>query len=205
MNRLVAKRVELLESNFSKLDKPTQELANHFLEQKSAILEFFSSIKTKSLKSLRTRIHGDYHLGQVLYNGSDFIILDFEGEPESSVRERKIKHSPLKDVAGMLRSFHYAVSAKVFFNTSRITSENKLLADGEEWLKKISEAYLSAYFKKMDNSELLETNNEEKQFLLKLHLLEKAIYELGYELNSRPDWVKIPLKGIESVLKEIIA
>lgn len=202
---LLKRRILLAKQNYAVLDEKGKVLADYFLRQGELIRETFSQIKTQPLQSLRTRIHGDYHLGQVLYNGSDYIILDFEGEPESSISDRKIKHSPMKDVAGMLRSFHYAVSAKLYFSP-----ETKDLADevienaAQYWYKAISETYLTHYLVTLEQSNLLSSDKSEQAFLLKIHLLEKAIYELGYEFNGRPTWVKIPLKGIEQVLMEII-
>lgn len=201
---LLKRRAQLAKENDDALDEKGKILAEYFLNHTDAIRTLFSRIKTQPIQSLRTRIHGDYHLGQVLYNGSDYIILDFEGEPESSISNRKIKHAPLKDVAGMLRSFHYAVSAKLYFS-----SETQHMADdvienaAQHWYKIISETYLQQYFETMQTGNLISNDKTEQAFLLQIHLLEKAIYELGYEFNGRPTWVKIPLKGIEQVLNEI--
>lgn len=201
---LLKRRLQLAKENYQALDEKGKALADYFQQQAGKTRDFFAQIKTQDVQSLRTRIHGDYHLGQVLYNGSDYIILDFEGEPESSISNRKIKHSPLKDVAGMLRSFHYAVSAKLYFSPeTKDISDEVIDHAAQNWYKVVSETYLQHYFEVMEGSSLISSDKSERAFLLQTHLLEKAIYELGYEFNGRPTWVKIPLKGIEQVLMEI--
>ncbi len=156
------------------------------------------------MKSSRIRIHGDYHLGQVLFTGADYLIIDFEGEPESSITDRKVKHSPLKDVAGMIRSFHYAVCAKLYFSVeTKNIDPLRLQKAADRWYRLITDAYLDAYMQAMGNITAIFGSRTELNFLLQLHLLEKSVYELGYELNGRPDWIRIPLKGIQQVLFEI--
>jgi len=201
---LLKRRIRMAKDCYSQLDETGKDLAKFFLHHQSEIKNFFSQIKSKSLLSLRTRIHGDYHLGQVMYDGADYMILDFEGEPESSIKDRKIKHSPLKDVAGMLRSFHYAVSAKLYFSneTNELPAE-KIESAVSNWNKEVSQAYMNSYWQSMQGATVFQAEESELQFLLHFHLLEKAVYELGYELNSRPTWVKIPLRGIEQVVRSI--
>jgi maltose alpha-D-glucosyltransferase/alpha-amylase len=131
---LLEQRYDLLTDNYLSLDEQSQVLAWKFMEAKDLILDFVDQILTRPIESFRTRIHGDYHLGQVLVCEEDLFIIDFEGEPESSISSRKVKHSPLKDVAGMIRSYHYAVSAKLFnspkpWNWMRKYS-NELQTDG---------------------------------------------------------------------------
>ncbi len=201
---LLDKRYNLLIDNYLKLDEPSQKLAWTFMEAREMIEEFVGEILTRPLDSLRIRIHGDYHLGQVLATGDDYIIIDFEGEPESSITDRKIKHSPLKDVAGMIRSYHYAVCAKLFTaeETKNISAE-KLGFVSDRWYKLIKDTFLERYFETFGYPHPLFKNNNEINFLMLLYLLEKAVYELGYEISYRPDWVRIPLKGIVDVVKEI--
>jgi maltokinase len=201
---LLERRYALLTDNYLKLDEQAQALAWVFMESKDLIIEFFDQILARQLDSLRTRIHGDYHLGQVLVTGEDLTIIDFEGEPESSISSRKIKHSPLKDVAGMIRSYHYAVSAKLF-NAPETNSldANTLQRAADRWYKLIKDTYLEEYFNVFGSPHPLFKNNNEINYLLLFHLLEKAIYELGYEVNYRPTWVKIPLRGIVEVIREI--
>jgi trehalose synthase-fused probable maltokinase len=201
---LLNRRYNLLIDNYLKLDKPSQKLAWEFMEAKEMLDDFIAKILTRPLDSLRIRIHGDYHLGQVLATASDYIIIDFEGEPESSIAERKIKHSPLKDVAGMIRSYHYAVCAKLYNSeeTKNVPTE-KLLQVSDRWYRLIRDTFLETYYDTFGYPHPLFKDNTEVNFLMLLYLLEKAVYELGYEISYRPDWVKIPLKGIVDVIREI--
>jgi trehalose synthase-fused probable maltokinase len=156
------------------------------------------------LTSMRTRIHGDYHLGQVLYTGSDFVIIDFEGEPARPIEERRVKRSPLQDVAGMLRSFHYAAYAPLLGlapgEVSPGEKSQALEVWADRWWEWMSARFLRAYLETSGSSSFVPRSREELSALLELHLLEKAIYELSYELNNRPTWVSIPLRGIATLL-----
>ena len=202
--KLLNKRITLLKENYTRLDKNAKQLADDFINSEAIIQRFFEKIKGNDLKSSRIRIHGDYHLGQVLFTGTDYLVIDFEGEPESSIADRKIKHSPLKDVAGMIRSFHYAVCAKLYFSSeTKGVDPLKLQKAADRWYKLITDAYVDAYMHTMGDITAIFGSRTELNFLLQLHLLEKAVYELGYELNGRPDWIRIPLKGIQQVLFEI--
>ncbi len=204
LQKLLIKRIDLLKENFSTIDESAQQLATVFIDSQLLIKEYFDKIKNRKLDSMRTRIHGDYHLGQVLFTGSDYIIIDFEGEPESSISDRKIKHSPLKDVAGMIRSFHYAVCAKLYFSNETAGADvEQLQKAADRWYRLITDTFLETYMNCIGKNSGLFKNKSEINFLLQLHLLEKAVYELGYELNGRPHWIKIPLKGITHVLDEI--
>jgi maltokinase len=204
ISHLLDSRYSLLIDKYQELDLPTQHLAWKFMESRELIEDFTQVMLKRSLSSLRIRIHGDYHLGQVLSADHDFIIIDFEGEPEASITERKIKHSPLKDVAGMVRSYHYAVSAKIFHSTETQGIEpQRLLKVTDRWYKLIKDTFLDAYMETFGWPHPLFKDQSEINFLMLYYLLEKAVYELGYELSYRPDWVKIPLKGIVDVIREI--
>ena len=205
---LLERRYALLIDNYTKLDPQAQRLAWVFMEAKEMIDAFIADFRTRPLDSLRIRIHGDYHLGQVLAVTNDgevdFVIIDFEGEPESSIEERKIKHSPLKDVAGMIRSYHYAVSAKLFNSAeTEGLDANHLQRVSDRWFYLIRDTFLDAYLDTFGAPHALFKNNNEINYLLLIYLLEKAVYELGYEISYRPSWVKIPLKGIIDVVREI--
>jgi len=153
----------------------------------------------------RIRIHGDYHLGQILRAKADFVILDFEGEPARSLEERRAKQSPLRDVAGMLRSFSYAAFAGLNAFTQRRPPSNTAEAKNLEswtilWQNAVSTEFLRTYESTCksavaQNPHLI-PQGPEAQLLLNAYLLEKALYELLYELNNRPGWVRIPLAGI---------
>ena len=201
---LLERRYALLIDNYTKLDPQAQRLAWVFMEAKEMIDNFIADFRTRPLESLRIRIHGDYHLGQVLATHNDFVMIDFEGEPESTIAERKIKHSPLKDVAGMIRSYHYAVSAKLFNSSETDGLDAKHLQRvSDRWFYLIRDTFLDAYLDVFGAPHPLFKNNTEINFLLLIYLLEKAVYELGYEISYRPAWVKIPLKGIIDVIREI--
>jgi maltose alpha-D-glucosyltransferase/alpha-amylase len=168
--------------------------------EREAVRRFQATLSTP-IHALRLRIHGDYHLGQVLYTGSDFVIIDFEGEPARPLAERRIKRSPLQDVAGMLRSFHYAAFAPLLGERPVPAKDlRRLSAWAEIWNAWVSSHFLADYFATSGEAAFLPQSREETKSVLELHLLEKAIYELGYELNNRPTWVGIPLQGIAGLL-----
>ena len=154
-----------------------------------------------------TRIHGDYHLGQVLFTGSDFVIIDFEGEPARPLAERRKKRSPLQDVAGMLRSFHYAAYAPLLHDNGKKLPHEPLQDLGnwaQYWQRWVSATFLKTYLEVSGNSNFIPKDREELALLLDLYLLDKAVYELGYELNNRPSWVRIPLDGISQLLQDSV-
>lgn len=143
---------------------------------------------------------------QVLYTGSDFVIIDFEGEPARSISERRMKRSPLQDVAGMLRSFHYAAFGPLLAPLGKAvvaegTTSSKLLPWAESWNARVESCFLEKYVETSAGACYLPPSRNELETLLQLHLLEKAVYELGYELNNRPEWVGIPLAGVSRLLR----
>jgi maltose alpha-D-glucosyltransferase/alpha-amylase len=162
-------------------------------------------LRKMRISAVRIRHHGDFHLGQMLFTGKDFFIIDFEGEPARPIGERRIKRSPLRDVAGMLRSFHYASSAARFGLVPGV-----LPSDGNEgfpdfwarfWYSNAAAAYLKGYFKTAGDAPFIPRSAETLRLLLDVFLIEKAVYEISYELNNRPDWLGIPLQGILDLLK----
>src|SRR6185437_4551176 len=197
---------EQLRKAMSGLADDTFELAAFLLSQRTHTLNEIGLSEVNQVDGKLTRIHGDYHLGQVLRVKTDFVILDFEGEPARPLTIRRLKHSPLKDVAGMLRSFNYAAWAEMMKYTSRRPEDEARLGPWARlWDLSVSAEFLHAYRETIRGSALLPSNESAIRSLLDLYLLEKAFYELLYELNSRPDWVKIPLMGIASLLQpEII-
>lgn len=191
-------RLNTVENNLHKLDGVALELAQEFLDKKNSIRKRFVNFDWTKLKGQRIRVHGDYHLGQILVKDNDFYILDFEGEPESTIRDRKVKQPPLKDVAGLFRSFHYAIYTTLFNNPEN--TSDALFKAGELLYDYIIGLFLGTYITEVRNANLNIGYNQERIFLLKYALLEKAVYELGYELNSRPQWAIIPLKGISNII-----
>jgi maltose alpha-D-glucosyltransferase/alpha-amylase len=205
MRNLTGRVVQLLRRRLKTLPEQSQSDAAQVLALEPEILSRFHSLIEHKFNATRTRIHGDYHLGQVLYTGKDFMIIDFEGEPARTLTERRQKKSPLQDVAGMLRSFHYAAYAAYFEQLARGLVTAHLAAGLEVWARYwqlwVSAAFLKGYLRVAQNASFLPETPEGLRILLDVHLLEKAVYELGYELNNRPDWVKIPLQGILQTLQ----
>jgi maltose alpha-D-glucosyltransferase / alpha-amylase len=169
------------------------------------IMDCFYALLGRKITGKRLRCHGDFHLGQVLYTGKDFVIIDFEGEPLRPISERKIKRSPLIDVAGMLRSFHYAAYSAVAeeeirgFTHSQTRESLENLA--EYWHAWVCAIFLKKYLEEARKDDFLPQSDDEIRILLDAFLMEKAVYEVGYEMNNRPDWIRIPLKGITGLLK----
>ncbi len=194
-------RLNSVENNLHKLEGRAAELVKTFLERKNEIRRRFVKFDWTKLKGERIRVHGDYHLGQILVQDDDFYLLDFEGEPESTIRDRKVKHPPLKDVAGIFRSFHYAIYATIFNNgESYPYSQEDLFKAGETLYKFFIGVFLEAYTTLIQANNLNIGYRQERIFILKYSMLEKAIYELGYEMNSRPRWAVIPLEGILGIM-----
>ncbi len=168
------------------------------------LLARFDHLKTDRLSGCRTRTHGDYHLGQVLWTGRDYVVLDFEGEPARPLSERRLKYSPLRDVAGMLRSYHYAAHVRVRDRTgpegaASVAEGERLRAAADWWGSWTGAAFLRGYLEEAPTHVLPDTRDETAR-LLDAYVLEKSLYELEYELNNRVDWVEIPLTAILSQL-----
>jgi trehalose synthase-fused probable maltokinase len=152
--------------------------------------------------AMKIRCHGDYHLGQVLWTDGDFMIIDFEGEPTRAPAERRAKQSPLRDVAGMLRSFNYAAHAGLFAHARIYSIEIEPLRDwAEQWQRWTCDAFLREYLDVAAGAPFLPQEAEPRQELLRLFMLAKAFYELSYELNNRPDWARIPIRGLLALLQ----
>lgn len=203
LNRLLYQldnRLALLDNTFEKFDTQAKAWAKSFLERSDEVKNRILHFNYEVLNSQRIRVHGDYHLGQVLVSTNDFVILDFEGEPESTIRDRKVKQPPIKDVAGMCRSFHYAVFATIFNGKAGKLEEDFAVEAGGRYYRAVVAVFLNAYIQAAFEKGLDIGYYKEIDYLLRYHILEKAIYELGYELNSRPNWVTIPLKGIMQIL-----
>ena len=168
------------------------------------------SLPEMRVQADRIRFHGDYHLGQVLYTAAanDFVLIDFEGEPAQPLAARRLKHSALYDVCGMLRSFHYAATVA----TAEVHAEHRPEDHGtlELWsdafYRWCSAQFLGAYLgrarKEPGKAVFLPEDPEQLRALLRLHMLDKCAYELGYELNNRPDWVLVPLAGLSSLAEQ---
>ena len=196
-------RLNTVENNLHRLEGLALDLANEFLARKNEIRKRFVKFDWTKLKGERIRVHGDYHLGQVLVKDDDFYLLDFEGEPESTIRDRKVKQPPLKDIAGIFRSFHYAVYATIFNEGDKFPySQDDLFHAGEILYRYFIGVFLGTYETLIKENNIDIGYRQEHIFLLKYCMLEKAVYELGYEMNSRPRWAVIPLEGIMSIIND---
>ena len=202
--RFLAQRLDALPG------EAERDAARRLLGAKDTLLSRFRPLLDHKIEALRIRCHGDYHLGQVLFTGKDFVIIDFEGEPARPLSERRIKRSPLRDVAGMLRSFDYAVHAAVQEQIDRgvFGPEQAPILEqwGRLWSLEASSTFLRGYLEALAATErepaLIPTEEEEIRLLLDVFLLDKAIYELRYELDNRPGWARIPLHGILRLIGE---
>jgi maltose alpha-D-glucosyltransferase/alpha-amylase len=198
----------LLRRNFGLLQKKLSELPEAFRDEAQQVLLSEKQIHEKEKRLLdrkanaaKIRIHGDYHLGQVLYTGKDFVILDFEGEPARPLSERKLKRSALRDVAGMMRSFQYAAYSALWQPAMRHEDVPFLERWADFWYRQVSSLFLQSYLKTTAGAVFVPQNFDDLQILIEAYLLDKAVYEIGYELNNRPDWVVIPIRGIKHILK----
>jgi maltose alpha-D-glucosyltransferase / alpha-amylase len=183
--------------NNGKVDGP-QNSITALINNKKLVFTIVQQILSGKIDGKKIRCHGDYHLGQLLYTENDFTIIDFEGEPDRSLSERKIKRSPLRDVAGFLRSFHYAISTVVFARIEDLSSvdQDYMKKWAIYWYRWVCHLFLKGYLEQMRNSGLLPSKNAELFKLLRALLLERALYEINYELNNRPTMINIPCQGI---------
>jgi maltose alpha-D-glucosyltransferase/alpha-amylase len=199
----------LLAKRRSAMPEDVREVATTVLAREKEIMQHFQAVVGTRLTGLRIRVHGDFHLGQMLYTGKDFVIIDFEGEPARALSERRHKVSALRDVAGMLRSFQYAsysaVRSQVGLGFVRPEQRGAVEGWAGYWCAWASAAYLRGYLAAAnapDAPQFLPQTADDIEVFLNALMLEKAVYEVGYELNTRPDWVRIPLAGIVQMLEE---
>ncbi|KTD17126.1 maltose alpha-D-glucosyltransferase [Legionella jordanis] len=180
------------------VEEDLKEQLKEILQDDRNLLEEFKPLLTKKIGGKKIRCHGDYHLGQILYTGNDFVIIDYEGEPARPISERKIKRSPLRDVAGMLRSFHYAI-----YNVLELRKQDLAFQKNspEHWYQWTCQLFLQNYLSYSKIKELLPLENSDIYFLLKIFMLEKVFYEIEYEMNNRPDWLRVPCIGLINLME----
>jgi maltose alpha-D-glucosyltransferase / alpha-amylase len=194
-----------LRKQLKQLPNTAQPAARTVLGHWEDLLGRFKTVIDLQITAMRIRCHGNYHLEEVLYTGKDFVILDFEGEPNRLLSERRMKRSPLRDVAGMIQSFYYVSQAALRnqIETGLVRPEN--YATMQLWARFfdawVSVAFLKRYVATAASASFLPSTYQEMQVLLDAFLLEKAVYELGYELNHRPEWVEIPLQRVVELLQ----
>ncbi len=200
MRTLTRRVTKLLGDAQRRVPPNTAAAIERVLDAESRILQSFRRVIGRKITAMRIRCHGDYHLGQLLYTGKDFVVIDFEGEPARPLSERRIKRSPLRDVAGMIRSFHYAAhTAHAVTAAAAVRRPEETAAlDGWAtfWYRWVASAFLRSYLATAGDAPFLPRTREELDVLLHIYVLEKAVYEVGYELNNRPDWVWLPLRGV---------
>lgn len=200
----LTKRIfHLLKKNMASLPDEVRKESARILRFEKEIVQRYQALLRKKMSATKMRVHGDYHLGQVLFTGNDFVIIDFEGEPARSLSERRLKRSPFVDVAGMIRSFHYAAYTALF---KHILSKSEDMTALEPWIDCwylcVGGVFLRSYLDASKGNSHIPDNPADIEILLNIFLFEKAVYEVGYELNNRPDWIMIPLKGISRLLEE---
>ncbi|MDH5207148.1 MAG: maltose alpha-D-glucosyltransferase [Burkholderiaceae bacterium] len=192
--------LDRLARRYAELPEPAQADAQRVLEGRPAVLARIDKHAKDRSTKVKTRVHGDYHLGQVLLVENDFVIVDFEGEPAHTLAQRREKQSPLKDVAGMLRSFDYAMHVAL----DRADGERREASGareqaGRDWLREARGKFLDGY-EEVALAAGLASPRTEAGGLLELFLLEKVLDELAYEIDHRPDWVRVPLRGLADIL-----
>jgi maltose alpha-D-glucosyltransferase/alpha-amylase len=179
------------------LPPQVQDLTDQVLQTGPGLAARFANLPVKDGALIKIRCHGDYHLGQVLWQENDFVILDFEGEPGRTIAERRAKQSPLKDVAGMLRSLDYAAYSKLLNSSVAHTDDfDRLEPWADVWTTWTCAAFLHEYRRVVSPHGLLPADADVICRLLNFFMLDKTLFELQYELNYRPDWVRIPMLGI---------
>lgn len=190
----------LLRKRLPSLPDHARPGAEDLLRLEENMVKTLRRVADSRISGSRIRVHGDYHLGQVLHTGTDFLIIDFEGEPARPITERRIKRTPIRDVAGMLRSFHYAAYAALFTQLDHGLINPDAASHLEGWARFwnhwVNVIFLTAYLDQAGAGSFLPASAEELRILLDANLLNKAAYEVGYELNNRPGWVKIPIQGM---------
>jgi maltose alpha-D-glucosyltransferase/alpha-amylase len=196
----MTKSLETLRQHVDLLSGAAQDEAQRVLEKRDTLQERFIALRDTRISGMRTRHHGDFHLANVLYTGSDFVITNFDGDYTRPMSERRIKRSPIKDVASMVRSLHY-VSHAVLFNhvPGIVTTQDadwRLERWAKTWYQWVSALFLQGYFKTAGAAGCLPKTQAEVKVLLDAYTLEKGLLEVEYELENRPDWVRIPLHGI---------
>jgi maltose alpha-D-glucosyltransferase/alpha-amylase len=200
--------IDALRHRAATLAGEAREMAQALLAREAELLALFRQLTARPIRAPRIRVHGDYHLGQVLWTGKDFVVIDFEGEPLRSVGERRLKRSPMRDVAGMVRSFEYAAWTGLRRHWELLPPEGASAVRARDvqgaqiWGAWLGHEFVRAYTVRLRElrADLLPPVQADAELVLRSWVLEKALYEVRYELNSRPEWVDIPLRAVLSIL-----
>jgi len=201
LQSLARQNFQLLRQRLADIPPESQALAEQVLPLESLVAQRFNGLGGQAADAVRIRTHGDYHLGQVLHHGDDFLIIDFEGEPAISLEQRRAKQSALRDVAGMIYSFFYAANAALRERpASRLAHSDAGPAWARYWSVWVGTTFLRAYLETAKSAPFLPADPHALKAMLDVELLRKAIYELGYELNNRPDWLRISCQVLLDLL-----
>lgn len=208
MLRSATDTLAMLKQRVSTLSTTAQAKAQRVFDLKPVIEQTYAAFRDLDSPVARIRCHGDYHLGQILCTGPDFMIIDFEGEPARPLAERRMKQPAMVDVAGMMRSFHYAPFAFIKGIDKGLAIASKDLPPqagpwGQFWSMWVSAAFLKAYLRIASGTCFWPQDETAVRLLFNVYLMEKAVYEIGYELNNRPDWAEIPLSGLKDHLETV--
>jgi maltose alpha-D-glucosyltransferase/alpha-amylase len=197
-----------LERELAQFTEPIKGLVQRFLQGQDRLLRRFDAFLQPNLGGMRIRTHGDYHLRQLLFTGNDFIIIDFEGRPDRTLDDRRLKRSPLRDVAAMIRSLDYAAASVLLGLTTAAGQVHGFIRDEDRavlqpwadwWVDYVASVFVQAYLQNMENTDLLPGKSGCRE-LLQLCILENAIWEMDYELTNRPTWFLIPLRSVLRIL-----
>ncbi|HZI31314.1 MAG TPA: phosphotransferase, partial [Candidatus Binatia bacterium] len=206
MRSLAMQNLRLLRKQLKSLPDGLAPIAQRVLDLEATILGHYRQLIEKQPAARRIRIHGDFHLGQVLWTGRDFVFLDFEGDVSLPISERRIKHSPLRDAARMLRSFHHAAYAGFYQQVELGLIAHENLPKFEPWLRHwnlaISRSYLQAYCQKLEHSEILPGDEEQLRTMLLAYLLNQVLDELGHELRRGSKNIRVSLQAILILTEE---
>ncbi len=202
---LFKRTINQMKSSRKKMDEEMRMLFDDIFKNEDLLLNTIKhTLERKKIHTSKIRVHGDYHLGQVLFTGKDFMIIDFEGEPTRSLTARQIKQCPFKDIAGMLRSFHYAIYMGQLENEPKIPESAGLLKPWlDTWYEVVQKAFVNSYLKTAHGASFIPKEERQINDLLSVYTIEKAIYEADYEFNNRPDWLHIPLNGLKKILNDL--
>jgi maltose alpha-D-glucosyltransferase / alpha-amylase len=193
--------MDLLKKNVHRVPEADRSQAELLLSRGEILSRWLRDLTGREISAQRIRCHGDYHLGQILHTGRDFVVIDFEGEPLRSISERRLKRSPLRDVAGLLRSLHYATVFGLRHGEAVRPEDRQVLGPwAKVWYGWMSGTFLKGYLETVGGATFLPGTWSGREALLTIFLFEKAAYELRYELNNRPDWVRVPVEGLLELL-----
>jgi trehalose synthase-fused probable maltokinase len=202
---MAERALQLLTEGSARFDPEAGQLARDVVDARATLLLDLPRLIRIPLSWSKTRHHGDFHLGQVLVVDKDAAILDFEGEPLRDLAERRAKHSVIRDVAGMMRSFSYAANAAARALPAQMKMEERHAAQQRltDWYREACRTFADAYFKGVEGLASIPARRVDADNILRFFLLEKALYEITYEVTNRPDWVAIPLRGVLDELQKI--